>query len=286
MTANQQTVVAEAVVDKIVARILALLNGEAIDTSARKVLMLFSGASTGFVVGLESIRRLTDSGHHLTVVLSPSAGYIIGQDRVRQAGAGTIIGGGEWVNAPGLVRETDLVLVPTLSMNLAAHLARGLMDSLLTTLILGARLAGKSVLAIKDGADPAGNAGLVFGASQGAAPALQARLIDNLNTLVAYGLELVPETGFLLAVERQLLRTTVDLPAAGQSEARLPPGPGRDPQLSMVGTRSGGANNHFVTEAELLTLQPGSVLRLSPASRLTPLAQDTARRLNLQLVFE
>ncbi|MEW5959000.1 MAG: flavoprotein, partial [Chloroflexota bacterium] len=136
MTANQQTVVAEAVVDKIVARILALLNGEAIDTSARKVLMLFSGASSGFVVGLESIRRLAGSGHPLTVVLSPSAGHIIGQDRVRQAGAGTIIGGGEWVNAPGLVRETDLVLVPTLSMNLAAHLALGLMDSLLTTLIL------------------------------------------------------------------------------------------------------------------------------------------------------
>lgn len=43
---------------------------------------------------------------------------------------------------------------------------------------------------------------------------------------------------------------------------------------------------HFITETDLLTMQPGSVVRLAPGCRLTPLAQDTARRLNLQLSYE
>jgi hypothetical protein len=44
------------------------------------------------------------------------------------------------------------------------------------------------------------------------------------------------------------------------------------------GTKAG-----IVTEAELLTLQPGAVVQFAPGSRLTPQAQDTARRLGLKL---
>jgi hypothetical protein len=268
----------EALVDKITARVLALVNGEPVDLSAKNVLMLFSGASTGFVAGMEAIKRLAHSPHGLTVVLTPSAGHIITTDKVRAAGARNIIQSHEWVNAPALVKQSNLVLIPTLSMNLAARLALGLMDSLVCTLTLGALLAGKAVVAVEDGADPNGPGGLVFGATEGTAPALRAQLSGHLTALRAYGMELVREQDFLLTMERRLLTGAIVSPA--------PPVTGSGQKDGQVKNRLNGGAPDFITESDLLTLSPESTLHLSPGSRLTPQAQDTARRLNLNIVVD
>jgi hypothetical protein len=259
---------------------------------------------------MEAIRRLADSKHQLTVVLTPAAGQIITEAQVRKAGASQIIAPGEWVNTPGLVKETDLVLIPTLSMNLAARLALGLMDSPISTLVIGALLAGKRVIAVKDGADPNGKGGLVFGAAAGAAPVLRDKLAGHLTTLASYGLELASESEFLFTVERRLLSletvppglssphsgalraASVGVGSAGIERngvgpnGHMPSSFGLEALLPGIEPHSNGTKPNFITETELLWLQPGSVLRLAPGSRLTHQAQDTAKRLNLKLVFE
>lgn len=262
----------DALIDTIVARVMALMSGEPVELAPRHVLMLFSGASTGFVAGMEAIRRLAGSAHTLTVVLSPAASQIITAERARAAGAVAVVGPGQWCDAPAMVREADLVLVPTLSMSVAARLALGLMDSLVATLTLGALLAGKPVLAIRDGAEPGGRGGEVFGAVEGAAIPLRARLEANLAALESFGVELVREPDFLLSVERRLLNPAARRPTqpAQRVQASIQP--------SAVATRGG-----FITEADLFSLAPGSTLRLAPGSRLTPQAQDTAGRLRLHL---
>lgn len=273
----------QALIDKIVARVLALLRGETVNVSRRNVLLLFSGASTGYVVGMEAIRRLTAAEHHLTVVMTPAAHEIITADKVRQAGATEIIGPGVWADAPGLVKRTDLVLIPTLSMNLAARLALGLMDSLITTLALGSLMAGKSVVAVKDGADPFGNAGLVFGATETAAPLLRNTLAGHLATLAAYGIELVAEGDLLFTVEQRLLadssrHTVVRSDPAGTA-------PSQDLQnLPLAGSNGGKAS--FVTARDLQGLPAGSALRLAPGTRLTPQAYDLARQLQLTVMVD
>ncbi len=259
----------EALVDKIVARVMALMSGEPVELAPRHVLMLFSGASTGYVAGMEAIRRLAGSPHSLTVVLSPAASQIITEAHVRRAGAVAVVGPGQWSDAPALVREADLVLIPTLSMSIAARLALGLMDSLVATLTLGALLAGKPVVAIRDGAEPGGRGGEVFGAVAGAAAPLRATLEAHLATLETFGIELVSAADFLLTVERRLL--------GGVARAPAPPArPGPPPPVAA-------ARAAFITEADLFGLAPGSTLRLAPGSRLTPQAQDTAGRLRLKL---
>lgn len=257
----------EALIDKIVARVLALMSGEPVEVAPRHVLMLFSGASTGFVAGMEAIRRLGASAHTLTVVLSPSASQIVTEAQVRKAGAVAVIGPGQWCDAPGLVHEADLLLIPTLSMSVAGRLALGLMDSLVSTLTLGALLAGKPVLAIRDGAEPGGRGGEVFGAVAGAATALRATLEHHLATLESFGVELVREPEFLVAVERRLL-----------TGARF-----RSSNSPTLPVSASLISSSFITESDLLSLPPGSTLRLPPGSRLTPQAQDTAARLHLIL---
>jgi len=257
----------EALIAQIVARVLAvLLNSERVGPPPRRVLVLFSGATCGIEAGLEVIGRLARDGHHVNVVLSPAAANLTGEERVRAAGAHDVIGPGVWADAPGLVRGADLVLLPTLSMNLASRLALGLLDTLVSTLATGALLAGKPVVALRDGADPDGAGGSVFGANGAAAPALRARLRGNLKTLATYGMELVSEGEFLAVVERHL----------GEAH-KVPPAmiPTEDRHRATV-----------ITQADLASIEPGGVLRVSAGSRFTPLAHDTVTRLGIQIVSD
>lgn len=259
-------------IDEIVSQVLIRLAERIIaDAPPRRVLMLFCGAGSGYTAGMQAIRLLSAAGHPLTVALSPAARYLITEEKVRQAGAANVLPDG-WVNAPALVSESELVLVPTLSMNTAARLALGLMDSLVNTLVLGALLAGKPVLAVCDGANPYGHGGEVFGGDGSAAPALRARMSQNLMTLVDYGVELVGEGEFLLRLARRLQPT--------------PPPPVQET------APDGGANGQqrtlqagVVTAGDLQGLPYGGVLRLPAGARLTPLAQDQARSLSLRLVY-
>lgn len=263
----------KAIIDEIITKVVALVRARmAADAKQQRVLMLFSGASTGYVVGMETIQLLTQANHNLTVFMTASALHVIGEDNVRRAGAQEIIGPQQWVNTPKLVRESDLVLVPTLSMNTAARLALGLMDSLFSTLVLGALLAEKPVIAVCDGADPYGNGGLIFSDTNTGAAALRQKLAGNLSTLIDFGVNLVKEEEFVTAVLHQLQ------PAAPQ------PAPASPARVLSVGM--GNGRSPILTAADLAACQFGSSLHLPAGTRLTPLAQETAYRQNLRLVYE
>ena len=264
----------EAIVDKIVARILAQLAKEQISSEPKQVVMLFTGARAGTKAGLEAIRRLSGSKHSLTVMHTESARSIIPEDKVREAGATEIVGAGPWVDVAGLACKADLLLIPTLTTRMAGILALGLMDSPAATLVLRTLLAGKAVVAIKDGADPNGYVSeKIYGAKPGAAPALRAKLESYLAALSSFGVELVSEGDFLVRMERRLLTGPVSISTSNASV----------PVASRPATQFGGAT--IVTASELMHYVPGSTIRLGAGSRLTPQAEDTAKRLRLALEF-
>lgn len=263
----------EATLEIIVEKVLALLAAKATANAPRRqVLTLFTGAGAGYLAGMAAIHELTEADHALTVVLSPSADKLIGEEKVKAAGAKAIVGPGQWICAPAAVEKSDLILVPTMSMNLAARLAVGLMDSLIATLILGGVLAGKPVVALCDGANPYGPGGRVFGDGQGAAT-LRARMAQNLETVASYGVTLVNEDQFLPTM-RALLR----------GEAAPAPG-GESANGATASIHVNGSHPQFITAEDLLTMEPGATVRLRESCRLTPLAQDAARRMNLKLVY-
>ena len=266
---NGQKSVNEQMLIQMVVRVLAMLKGH--QASPRKrVLVLFGGASAGWQAGLDAIAMLTRDGHQATAVLTSSAVSILGEGKIREAGASQVILPGVFADAPGLVKEHDMVLIPTLSMNLAAKLALGLFDSLLTTLALGALLAGKPVLAVRDGADPDGCGGRVWGAA-GAAASLRARLTANLKTIESYGIRLVAVDEFVSAVQQHLSASTT-APAQASARASALPGP-------VIAAA-------VITQADIAHLQEGGLLRIPDGSRLTPLAQETANRLRLEVVHD
>ena len=269
----------EAIVDKVVARIMALLNKEPVCTDPKQVTMLFSGARAGTDAGLEAIRRLSKSKHGLTVMHTDAAKSIIPEEKVREAGATDIVGSGPWVDIAGLACRSDLLLIPTLTTRMAGILALGLMETPAATLVLRTLLAGKAVIAIKDGADPNGFVSeKIYGGKAGAAPALRAKLEGHLDTLSSFGVELVSESEFLVRMEQRLLTGPLTIQAASA------PAPVRS-AVSPSPAPSIGGGATIVTASELLPCTPGSAIRLGKGSRLTPQAEDTARRLRLKLEF-
>ena len=266
----------QKLIDEIVTKAVERLLERMIAAAAKQhTLVLLSGAGSGYVVGMQALQLLGKAGHPLTVVMTASARHIIGEDKVRQAGVTRIIGDNEWVNTPKLVRAVDLVLVPTLSMNTAAHLALGLMDSLVTTLVLGALLAGKPVIAICDGANPYGNGGRVFSDTNEPAPLLRARLAEHLTALMDFGIQLVKEEAFLFSLASQLYTAGRQPPAP-----KAAPAPAAAPQL-----QSSFGPGTYLTAADLSAYPPGSTITLAQGAKLTPLAQEVAVRQQITLVY-
>jgi hypothetical protein len=238
----------------------------------RKILMVFTGAGSGYVAGKDAIRLLLEGGHSLKVVMSSAAGFLIGEENIRKAGAQEIILSDQWIWTPTLVKENDLILVPTLSMNTAAKLALGLMDSLANTIILGGLLAGKPVIAIADGADPYGDGGKVFGEDDSTAPLLRSRYCENLSTLKALGIHLVRKEQFLSAMVSCLFEAS---PAFGAGPAFS--------SSSGQATHNPTLSTSWITAAELSGFRRGQTVQIPRGAHLTPLARETARQLGLNL---
>jgi hypothetical protein len=264
----------EAIVDKVAARILARMNGEAIDARPRSVIAIFSGAVSGFAAGREAVSRLVRSSHALSVLLTPSARQIFGEQAFRDTGAASILELDPWADVSEHICRADLVLVPTLTMNLAARLALGMMDSPAATLILGALLAGKSVLAIRDGADPAGKRGAAMGAIPEGSPVLWRLLEARLETLASFGMELTAKDDFLFALERRLIAASAARPSA----------PAKPPAVAVLPVNVGSLPT-IITSLEIQEQAPGSRMLIARGRRLTPQAKDFAARLGLQLEF-
>ncbi len=238
----------------------------------RKILMVFTGAGSGYVAGKDAVHLLIEGGHSLKVVMSSAAGFLIGEENIRKAGAQEIILSDQWIWTPTLVKENDLILVPTLSMNTAAKLALGLMDSLANTIILGGLLAGKPVIAIADGADPYGDGGKVFGEDDSTAPLLRSRYSENLSSLKALGIHLVRKENFLSTVISYLHDThskIEETQTGSHSSAEV--------------THTAALSSSWITAAELSGFRRGQTVQIPRGAHLTPLARETARQLGLNL---
>ncbi len=122
------------------------------------------------------------------------------------------------------------------------------MDSLFSTLVLGALLADKPVIAMCDGADPYGNGGLIFSDDFDGSPALRAKMVNNLSTLIDYGVHLVDEERFVPQVIRVMQAGTLQSPS--------------QPALPMVRLSDNGRSS-ILTESDLFSYQPGTTLHIT-----------------------
>lgn len=251
-------------VDIVTREVLRRLNGAAPAAGrqeSRRALALFCGGTIGLEQGLAALAELRAYPADVAVVLSAAAEKIVGAQRVRE----TLGGDAAVVTVqdpyPGkLLREADIVVVPVLTQNTAAKLARTFSDTMVTTLTLQALMLGKPVVAAVNAADPqdGGRAGIGMGrAPVGLTRALQ----DNLRLIESYGVRLV-DVGQLAAEARRCFRPGLQ-PAAKD----------RDKKVLIDAAAVKAA---YAAGSGRLAVPRGAIV--------TPLAADAARELKVALV--
>ncbi|MDT8899686.1 flavoprotein [Anaeroselena agilis] len=251
-------------VDIVTQEVLRRLNGGAPAAGrgdSRKILALFCGGAIGLEPGLAALAELRAYPADVAVVLSAAAEKIVGAERVRDTlGTDTVIVTAQDPYPGRLLREADAVVVPVLTQNTAAKLARTFSDTLVTTLALQALMLGKPVVMAANAADPQ-DCGRTSGGMGRAPVNLTRALRDNLRLIESYGVRLVD----------------VKMLAAEVGRCFRP-----DPEPATLAREKKVLIDAAAVKAALAT--GSGRLAVPRGAIITPLAADAARELNVELV--
>lgn len=208
------------------------------------VLVLFTGALLGFEDSVASLRRLVSDGWVLDWRQTPAASRILDQGAIESIGM-TPAG-------PELVRNHEVLLIPTMTVNVAAKVAHGIGDCLASNLMAEFIMTNKTIVASVAGSCPDApeKRGWFPTMPEGYAEMLR----GNLARLRAFGVHLATP-GRLDAAMLRALDTTAQPHGAAVVDHHA----------------------QLVTATTVAGLPDGATVRLEPGTVVTPLAREAAR---------
>jgi ethanolamine utilization protein len=268
----------EQLIRVVTAEVLRQLSGgpqnqELSDTkSIVRVLAIFTGGTIGLEPSLTELQQLQKIGFKLSVVLSRAAEKVIGIDLIKEKlGSNILIIDSQLAHPGQLLGETDLVLVPVLTQNMAAKLAHTISDTLVTTLVMQALMMGKPVIAAQNAADPQASWRIEANMGKSSTGLLQS-LRSNLDKLTAYGIKLVQVTA-LGAASQKLLEQSIKKVVISEQVSEKSPVKNKKTIIGATAVKAVIAKG-----LKQLTLSQGTIV--------TPLARDVARDLGVEIVEE
>lgn len=145
-----ESIIEESIIDYIVEKVV-----EKIINRSKRGLILFTGATIGYIQSIESINKLKIDGWELDVVMSKSAQEVLTVDSVKKAiGVSNIITNEDGSVIKELLERNSVIVIPTLTINSAAKIANCISDTLVTNIVSKALISGKPVVASINGCCP------------------------------------------------------------------------------------------------------------------------------------
>ncbi|MDR1079344.1 MAG: hypothetical protein LBL55_11985 [Propionibacteriaceae bacterium] len=264
----------EAQIRALIAQVVA----ELLDRQrAKRVMVLWSGAMLGCGPAAEALTRLSALGLSLDYVQTPSSKRLHSAERLAQIGM---------TEASGhFVLDHDLLVLPTMTVNLMSKVATGVADCLGSNVIADFIQTGKPVIASSTGVDPQGEAKRSIYPHM--PPAYAEVLSANFRRLADFGV-IWAEADRL---DQAVLATSVGSPAdcCGASEAApadccpaLPDSPSSPVGPSVVGLVTCGLN--LISHTVVAPLAAGTVLQIKPGAIVTAQAADAAYARSIKIV--
>ncbi|HSO69702.1 MAG TPA: flavoprotein [Arachnia sp.] len=210
-------------------------------------LVLFTGALLGFEEACASLTRLNPQ-MSLDWIQTDSARRVLDQD--------TIAGIGMTPADKSLVASHDLLIVPTLTVNMVAKVVHGVGDCLASNVIAEFIMSGKPVVAVTNAACPDSEGKRSWFPHMPSG--YQAMLRKNLATLRSFGVQLSDASRLDRAVLRQAGGPAVAPPSEAPAE-------------------------RVVTEATVAARSDGAIIRLHPRAIVTDLAREAAAKRHITL---
>ncbi len=141
------------IVSKIVREILS--KRQLKSPTAKKLLILFTGSLTNYDSVISQLRAIILADYNVTLVLSESFSKLKSPDEIqKELNPDRVLTNLNNYEIVEEVKNADLILVPFLTRNTVAKILNAITDSLPTNLIFDALLLNKTIIAVRDGADP------------------------------------------------------------------------------------------------------------------------------------
>lgn len=231
---------------------------EILNPPPRRALVLFTGALLGFEDSIEGLRRIAAEGVELDYVQTPSATRVLDQDLIASVGMTAVNN--------KLVREHQMLVVPTLTVNIAAKVVHGIGDCLASNLLAEFIMANRPVVVVDSAANPDSPEKLGWFPNMPAGYA--ARLRRNLAELASFGVRLCRVQDLHEVVMRAWADHSAVAGAATPAAA----------DTSVV-----ECHRSLISQAVVQTLPVGARLRVRPDARVTALAVDVARNRSIRI---
>lgn len=231
---------------ELVAAIVAELLGRQAPSPPRpNGLVLFTGALLGFEEAVASLGRARDTVN-LDWTQTDSASRILDQTTIDAVGMTKA--------STSLVVSHDLLIVPTLTVNMVAKVVHGIGDCLASNVIAEFIMAGKPVVAVTNAAcpDSADKRGWFPNMPEGYA----AMLRENLTRLASFGVRLTTAAKLDRAIARAVASPT---PSTVDCELKV------------------------ISESVISGLTPNSTVRIARSAIVTDLAREAAASVQITL---
>lgn len=243
---------------------------EASDLKDRKITVLLLGSDISMDSAFKSLVKLRENGYLLTVVMSRAAEHLVGKETAESViQPYRLITGDYYEGVQGLVRNTDVVIVPNLTQNTIAKVAVGIQDDFPSMLLWQFLLQKVRVIVNTDSIRHAwfsidGN------------PKMKKVMESHIKTLAEYGAAVIEHHDYDTVLMRDQLPVS-KRGSAGNSEARS--------QHQKSSLKVNEETPRVITESWLRSLSATSrQIIIEKGMMITPLARDLARSMGVDIV--
>lgn len=217
-----------------------------------KILVVYSGATFGFEDSIKPLGKIIEEGYDVKVVLTESADRVLGADNIKKLlNLDQVYLDGKDTDIIKFIDESNILILPTLTINSAAKIANCISDTYLTRAASKFIMMGKKIYASKNSSYPNDKLKLPYAK----------KMIENMKTLESYGINFAEAK---------------DLYGFFASELKE----GGINKESMY-----YCDKNIITSADLINLEKGSTLCIKEKSILTELAKDQLRINSINIKF-
>jgi len=237
------------------------------------VIVVFTGATAGFMEAIQQVRSLVVKGFRARLVFSRAAELLCGPVIWRELeGFPQIMAfdDSKWLSN---LKSAKAVVVPLLSVDTLSKLSLLIADNLASNLLLHALFTGAPLILAQNGVDPSDQGRVELHFDQ-CGPVLASAIRERMEVVRSYGCEVVDVSRLSLAVDAALQRKPaiagISRKANGAAKPAIAVQPGK-----------------IITAADVLQAQHlGVPIRLRDSSVVTPLARELALKHGVSLQAE
>ncbi len=235
----------------------------------KKAIVIFTGASIGFKQSIESLQSLIKDDWKLEIVLTKGAERALTAELIKKLlPIEEVFTDDRKIDIEKMIAENNFILIPSLTIKTASKIANCISDNLATSLITRFITAGRPVIAAINGCCPENEERIKMGFTP--TESYKARLIENMELMRSYGIDLTISENLYTKTNKVLLRTHR---ISGREEKTKPP----------IESTSINIESRVITRSTIIENSIYKMLNLREDSIITNLAIEEAQKRKIKL---